>query len=192
MFSYIFYHPIARLMMVRRNVHLNPSDIEPGKHYLFAINHSGAPDFFVVFFGLPLSVTLKLVPYRFFIANRFFRNWLVRWMAMSYGGFPAKEHESIEWGLDAARHAISRNETVVIFPEGKVSRTDKQYPPRKGVGILAKEDNVAIIPVRVKWHRHQGYLRSYDVTVGKPFDAKDMSAEQIMDIVYDLEFDEQK
>lgn len=188
MLGYFFYHPLARWMMVSRSVQLDKSDIKPGKHYIFAINHSGAPDFFVVFFGLPLSVTLRLVPYRFFIANRFFKKPLVRWMALSYGGFPAKEHTQLKWGLDAAKHALNRNETLVIFPEGKVSKVDRKYPPKRGVAILAKMPNVLIIPTRVKWHRNNGYLRSYDVTVGKPIDANGLTADQIMNEVYDLEF----
>lgn len=188
LFSYIFYHPLTLLMTTRRTFLLQPSDIDPNKRYVFAINHSGAPDFFVVFFGLPLRITLKLVPYRFFIANRFFNNPIIRWLAMSYGGFPAKKHKTIEWGVPAAKHALKRDETVVIFPEGKVSKIDKAYPPKRGVEFLANEDDVVIVPARVKWHRGKGYINSYDLTVGRPFDGHGMKAVQIMDRIYDLKF----
>jgi len=188
LFSYVFYHPLAILMAKSRRILLDAKDIDPKKHYVFAINHSGAPDFFVVFFGLPLKITLKLVPYRFFIANRFFRKSVVRWLTMSYGGFPAKKHSAIEWGVPAAKHAMERGETVVIFPEGKVSKIDRVHPPKRGVEFLANENDVRIVPVRVKWHRDRGYINSYNLVIGKPFDGRGMKAIEIMDRIYSLKF----
>lgn len=187
LFHYAFYHPLAKFMMARCKFLLSENDIDPKKHYIFVANHSGAPDFFVVFFGLPFKITRLLVPYRFFIANRFFKKRSARWVLMSFGGFPAKKHRTLDWGVPAGERAMKRNETVVIFPEGKVAPIDRKYPPKRGIEFLAKNPNAMLIPVRVKWHRNKGLVKSYDLTVGKPFDAHNMTAAQIMDRVYDLE-----
>jgi len=187
-FHYPLYGTIARLMISRKNFLIQPEDIKAGKKYVFAVNHQGIPDFFVVFFGMPTYVHSRLTPYRFFIANRFFRNRFLRWILLSFGGFPAKKHRTLEWGLPAAEHAIRRGESVVIFPEGKVSLIDRVHTPKRGVEFLANEKNAMIIPVRVRWHRAQGYFNSYDLVVGKPFNGHGMKAVEIMDRVYSLKF----
>ncbi len=187
-FHFPLYGLIARAMMRKKKLLLRPKDIDLTKKYVFVVNHQGLPDFFVVFFGMPANIHHLIGPYRFFIANRFFRNSILRWILLSFGGFPAKKHSSLEWGISAAKHAMERGETVVIFPEGKVSLIDRAYPPKRGVEFLANEPDVMIIPTRVKWNRAKGYLNSYYLAVGRPFDGHGMKATQIMDHVYDLKF----
>ncbi len=190
-FSWIhlpLYGALAKTLVSKKNILIEPGDIEPDKKYLFAVNHQGIPDFFVVFFGLPFWIHRQLTPYRFFVSNPFFKNPVVRWMLMSFGGFPAKEHRKIDWGILAAERALQRNETVVIFPEGRVSLEERKYPAKRGVEILAKTPDIMIVPVRVKWYRSEKVFKSYYLAVGKPFDASQMTASQIMDRVYDLEF----
>ncbi len=190
-FSWIhfpLYGFIARRMMKSEKLMLNINDLNKNSHYVFTVNHQGAPDFFVVFFGMPGRIHRQIGPYRFFIANKFFKNPLTRWLALSFGGFPAKKHPKYQYGIAAAKHAMNCGESVVIFPEGKVSQVDRQHKPKQGVAILAKEPDTFIIPVRVKWHRDKGIFNSYDVAIGKPFNGSKMSAEEIMDKVYSLKF----
>ncbi len=182
------YGALARSMVAKRNIMLQPSDICSDKKYVFAVNHQGQPDFFVVFFGMPGELHRLLGPYRFFIANRFFINPFLGWMLRSFGGFPAKKHSKYNWGIPAAKQAMARGEAVVIFPEGKVSLVERRYAPLRGVEVLAQGPDVLIIPARVKWFRNPKVINGYKLAIGKPFDAHGMKANQIMDRVYSLKF----
>ena len=189
---YPLYWVLANLMKRSNRFLIKPEDVNLNHRYVFCLNHRGSPDFFVVFFGMPAWFHRKIAPYRFFIANRFFKNWFVRWQALSFGGFPAKEHPYLDYGLDAANRALDRGDPVVIFPEGRVGMVDREHKPKKGVAILAKRIDVRIVPVRVNWDRSKKLFRSYDVVVGKPFDGSKMNENQIMDVVYDLRFESKK
>jgi hypothetical protein len=55
-----------------------------------------------------------------------------------------------------------------------------------GVAALAREPNVMIIPAHIEWRR-RGWWHGFDVTVGKPFDGSEMTAQEILDQIYALQ-----
>jgi long-chain acyl-CoA synthetase len=74
-----------------------------------------------------------------------------------------------------AGEAMDRGYTVMIFPEGTRSRNGKLQPFRPGIGLLAKESRVPILPValiglgsygakQARWFR-SGQL---EVHIGEP------------------------
>lgn len=76
----------------------------------------------------------------------------------------------------------------MIFPEGGVSKVERERKVKTGIQILAQLSNVGLVPVRVRWDRRKGLWKSYSLVIGKPFSGKNMTAEQIMDVVYSLKF----
>jgi lysophospholipid acyltransferase (LPLAT)-like uncharacterized protein len=105
-----------------------------------------------------------------------------------YGCFRARYQIDTNSGLPFGLKLISQGSHLVIFPEGKVGKFDRAILPKTGVEVLANEPNVELIPARVKWNRKRGLWKSYSLAIGKPFSGKNMTAEQIMDVVYSLKF----
>lgn len=153
-------------------------------NYVLVANHRGMMDPFVIGYSLPL----KFRPWRFFVQNRFFKNWLLLPFLYVFGCFPARKEPGKKSGLEYGIELINRGQNLVIFPEGKISRFGEKILPKTGVEILAKIPNVAIIPARVNWNRKRLIFKSYSLSIGQPFIGKNMTAEQIMDVVYSLKF----
>lgn len=188
----LFTIPLARLLLWpilgTKSIRLKLSDLDSDFNYVIVANHSGVPDALVVCYSLSTKISIRLAPYRFFTKNVLFRNFLVRPIIILFGCFRARRELNKPSGLDYGISLINSSQTIVIFPEGKVSRLDRKILPRTGVETLAAIPNVKLIPARVKWNRKKGLWKSYSLSVGKPFGAKNMTADQIMDVVYDLKF----
>jgi 1-acyl-sn-glycerol-3-phosphate acyltransferase len=145
-------------------------------------------DAFYICYSMPFDIHRKLGPYRFFLANRFIDNAFMGRPLLAFGCFPAKRHERYPYGLRMAETLLGNSETVVIFPEGRISKIDREHVPRHGVEVLAKMPGVQLVPARVEWQRDKGFFKSYRLSIGRPFNGSELTAEQIMDKVYDLKF----
>lgn len=120
--------------------------------------------------------------------SRFFRFWPLRPWLFLHGCFPSHEYRNFGYGLGRAKQLLDQGRTVIIFPEGGVLKPGRHKPPKNGVAVLANQEKTLLIPVRVKWDRNKGLWKSYSLSIGKPFSGKNMTAEQIMDVVYSLKF----
>lgn len=182
------FNALLLVAVARRNIQLEVDDINQEYKYVIVSNHRGAPDPFVIGYGLGSRMTYKITPVRFFTQNRFFRNPLLIPFLHAYGCFPARHEVGKDSGLKFGIKLLRDDQTILIFPEGKVSRFDNAILPKTGVEHLADEQDVLLIPARVRWNRKRGLFKSYSLSVGKPFSGKNMTAEQIMDVVYSLKF----
>jgi 1-acyl-sn-glycerol-3-phosphate acyltransferase len=152
-------------------------------HYVMAANHQTYLDPWVVPGSIPFGYWIKMGLPRAFVANRFFGYFFVGNLLRSVGSFPAKEHPTDPYGLDYAFTVMERGQSIMIFPEGGLSKK-REKPARRGVMVLAQQPNVRIIPVHIEW-RHMDRLSTFDIGIGKPFDGSKMSAQEIMDRIYD-------
>ncbi len=78
---------------------------------------------------------------------------------------------------------MGRGQSIGIFPEGGLSK-NREKPARRGVMVLAQQPNVRIIPVHIEW-RGEGRFKTFDMGIGKPFDGSKMSAQEILDRIYE-------
>lgn len=158
--------------------------------YIMYSNHRWTLDPFLVCSNLQLAELFKLMPFRFFVKNRFYEgmNILLRPILMASGCFPAKWHSRLKYGLTTAEEYLYSNNTVVIFPEGKVSKTGLRLPARRGIEVLANIPDTELIPIKVHRERKILLYKSYSIVYGKPINGRNMTAEQIMDVVYSLKF----
>ena len=184
--------PLLKLLLLivgrRKKIEFQPDKIEGNKTYVIVANHSGILDPFVICYNLPILVNFKLTPWWSFTKNSFFKNPLLLPFLSLLGCFPARKIIGKKSGLEYGLDLIGQGQNLVIFPEGKISRFDEKILPRTGVEMLATQPEVRLIPARVKRIRRRWLLRSYSLSVGLPFDGKNMTAEQIMDVVYSLKF----
>lgn len=187
--SFPLFRLITSLLTKRKAIDLHYKHVQTNKTYVLASNHTGMPDPFIICYSIPILLSFKLTPYRFFITNRFFKGALGFYLR-AMGGFPSHEHPKLRFGLEVAGEALSKHQTVVIFPEGRIMKSSiQEVEPKRGVSVLAKEKDIMIIPARVHWNREKGIFKSYSLAVGKPFDGSKMSPQEIMDVVYSLKFE---
>ena len=101
------------------------------------------------------------------------------WPFFNYGGvFPVRRGHGDEEAFKTARAILDRGDIVVMYLEGGRSRTQDLGTPRPGVGKLARETGVPVVPVAIagsertrNWKR--GQFPKVSVRFGAPvrFDA---------------------
>src|SRR5215203_5952047 len=88
-------------------------------------------------------------PIYFVAKQELFRNPLIGWFLNCLGAFPVKRGASDEESVATSLALLERGEAVVIFPEGTRIRTGSLAPPRRGVGRLALQSGMPVVPIAV-------------------------------------------
>ena len=114
----------------------------PDGPVILAANHRSFLDPWVI------GVCLRR-PIYFVAKQELFKNRLVAWLLNSLGAFPVRRGESDAESVVTARALLERGEAVVIFPEGTRHRSGPLHPPRRGVGRLALESGVPVVPIAI-------------------------------------------
>jgi glycerol-3-phosphate dehydrogenase (NAD(P)+) len=109
---------------------------------LLAPNHRSFLDPFII------SICLGRPSY--FVAKQelFNRRWQA-WLLNSLGAFPIKRGESDEESMETTRLLLERGEPVMIFPEGTRIRKGSLGKPKRGVGRIALQTGVPVVPVAI-------------------------------------------
>lgn len=150
---------------------------------LIVSNHIAPYDSFM--FHLFFRIGSPLLPLRFMGVLKFsvpFLNFLsrigvVQVIYLLFGVFVIIQGEGVEKALVNARRILKQGGTVVIFPEGRMSRNGQIGEFKQGAAILAKETGVQVIPVSVKKTK-RAVRNLIHINVGKPFAIeKSMSTE---------------
>jgi glycerol-3-phosphate dehydrogenase (NAD(P)+) len=131
-----FFHLYFRLSRIGRE-HV-PED----GPLIFAANHRSFLDPFVI------GTLLRRPVYYVAKKELFMRRWQA-WLLNALGAFPVDRGASDEEMMATARTILARGDCVVIFPEGTRVRPGALGPPRRGVGRLALEAGVPVVPVAV-------------------------------------------
>ena len=100
---------------------------------------------------------------------------VVGWLFTKLGSFPVRRGESDREAIRYARELLSEGWIVGMFPEGTRQRDGGLGEAQAGVGLMALEPGVPVIPVRVRGHenilRGGRFRRPHiSVTVGPPVD----------------------
>jgi 1-acyl-sn-glycerol-3-phosphate acyltransferase len=109
---------------------------------LLAANHRSFIDPFMI------GALLRRPVY--YVAKReLFRRRSQAWFLNALGAFPIDRGRSDEDAVSTAREILGRGDCVVIFPEGTRVRPGPLGAPRRGVGRLALETGVPVVPIAV-------------------------------------------
>jgi 1-acyl-sn-glycerol-3-phosphate acyltransferase len=109
---------------------------------LLAPNHRSFLDPWVV------GICLRRPAY--FVAKReLFHNRLIGWFLNSLGAFPIRRGESDAEAMETARILLETGHALMIFPEGTRHRTGPLGKPKRGVGRLALQTGVPVVPIAV-------------------------------------------
>ncbi len=116
---------------------------------IVAANHRSFLDPFAIGAALPWRRPMNYVAK----IELFERRWQ-GWLLSRLGAFPIRRGESDEMSMQTARLAVERGGTVCIFPEGTRIRRGTLATPKRGVGRLALQTGVPVLPTAVYGSEH--------------------------------------
>jgi 1-acyl-sn-glycerol-3-phosphate acyltransferase len=131
-----FFHIYFRLSRIGRE------HIPAEGPVIIASNHRSFLDPFVI-------ATMARRP-MYYVAKRelFTRPWQA-WILNALGAFPVDRGNADTDMIDTAKAILARGDIVLIFPEGTRMRPGSLGRPKRGVGRLALESGVPVVPVAV-------------------------------------------
>jgi 1-acyl-sn-glycerol-3-phosphate acyltransferase len=116
---------------------------------IVAANHRSFLDPFTIGAALPWWRPMNYVAK----IELFERRWQ-GWLLSRLGAFPIRRGESDAMSMETARLAVERGGTVCIFPEGTRTRRGTLATPKRGVGRLALQTGVPVLPTAVYGSEH--------------------------------------
>jgi glycerol-3-phosphate dehydrogenase (NAD(P)+) len=131
-----FFHVYFRLSRIGRE------HIPAEGPVILAANHRSFLDPFVI-------AVMARRPIYYVAKKELFVNRPIAWLLGALGAFPIDRHGGDEGAMVTARRILERGEGVLIFPEGTRIRPGALGRPKRGVGRLALETGVPVVPIAV-------------------------------------------
>ncbi len=144
--------------------------------FILCPNHASYLDAFVVAASVPFDCGMKLffLGFRAYFSHPVIRN-LIRLMKV----IPVDPAAELVNAIQASGFVIRNKRNLCIFPEGQRSIDGNVKELKKGIGILAKELGVALVPVYIEgafkaWPRGQRFPKASAIKIvfGEPFSAE--------------------
>ena len=113
---------------------------------LIAANHLSFMDPFIVLAILPRKILHQLHAIGW---EPYFRTRFTRWIARVGHVIPVGPEMPLVTGLRTSAAVLRNGEALLIFPEGERSTEGHLLPFRKGIGVLASELGVPVVPLKI-------------------------------------------
>lgn len=117
--------------------------------YIIVANHIWKRDPYIIFAVLPYRIFTKLLPVRFFTANKYMSFWWQKIVLIPFGCFKAYSTEKELSGVKGAIRLSDIGQTLFIFPQGERVNTMKKISLKTGIAYLIKNRNYLILPVKI-------------------------------------------
>lgn len=156
----------------------------PVSNTIIASNHVSYRDFLAIPGSLSLGAMIRSQPMYFMTANQFLRPSLTGIFLRLNGGFKAYPHKDEVTGVQRSIDILKRS-ALVIFPEGGLPVDGKPREPKRGIVDIVSKTNAMVLPIYIDRGTDNGRYR-LKVIHGEVFNARGMSAEEIMAVIYQL------
>jgi 1-acyl-sn-glycerol-3-phosphate acyltransferase len=128
---------------------------------LFAANHLSNADPPLVAVSAPRTLY-------FFAKEELFKIPLLGWYIRNVNAFPVKRYEHDIGAFKRAQELLQSGQAVLLFPEGRRSRTGEIGSAKPGVGMLAYKAKVPVVPILIENSHRMGEFPRLKVTYGEP------------------------
>ncbi|MBF0494238.1 MAG: 1-acyl-sn-glycerol-3-phosphate acyltransferase [Candidatus Omnitrophica bacterium] len=140
---------------------------------ILCVNHGSFLDAFIVEASVPASLrkSLYFVGFKAYFEQPLIRN-IIKYIRV----IPIDSGTHFVQAMQATSYVLRNHKIVCIFPEGQRTIDGEVKEFKKGVGILAKELNIPLVPVLItgsyeSWPRTKPLPRPHPIkiTFGRPF-----------------------
>lgn len=128
---------------------------------LLAANHASNAD-------PPLVAACASRPLHFFAKEELFKVPVFGWLIRQLNAFPVKRYEHDVGAFKRAQQLLENGQAVLLFPEGRRSRTGEMGKAKPGVGMLAYKARVPVIPVSILNSNRLNRFKKLRVCFGQP------------------------
>ncbi|UCG78826.1 MAG: AMP-binding protein [Nitrospirota bacterium] len=118
----------------------------PQEPYILVANHASYLDGFLIGSAVPYKVFMKIF---FQGAQKYFQTPLMKGFARLAHVIPIDPDGYLAAAFSLSAYVLAENRSLMIFPEGGRSFDGGIMTFRKGIGILASECDVPIVPARI-------------------------------------------
>jgi 1-acyl-sn-glycerol-3-phosphate acyltransferase len=129
-------------LLLYRAAAIGSANVPPTGPVILAPNHFSQWDHFFAAVFIRRKV-------RFMAKSQLFSNPFIEWVFWHGGAFPVRRGQHDEEAFITAHAILDRGGCMLMYPEGGRSRSGGLGEPRPGVGRLALESGVAVIPVAI-------------------------------------------
>ncbi|KPJ67368.1 MAG: hypothetical protein AMJ43_03650 [Coxiella sp. DG_40] len=175
-----FISGISRLLLkfLWRLKTIDAEKLPTDKPFIYCANHNSYMDGFLVAAAAPSWLRNKL----FFLGIRgIFELPIIRSAIKAIKVIPIDPGAHLIDAMQAAAYVFRHGKTICIFPEGARSIDGKVKEFKRGIGILAKELNVDLVPIYIygsyeAWPRGQRIPRPRPIRVvfGQPYNITEL------------------
>ena len=113
---------------------------------IFYFNHIGVLDGLCVLRVLPKKIREKLV---IAVKSDIWLDYRKNWVQFLGGGFPFDKKEKIKASLETTGEFLDKGFSVLLAPEGTFSKNGELMEFKKGIGFMAVEMQVPVIPIKI-------------------------------------------
>ena len=137
--------PFLLLLVGGKLIIKGKENIDPSKTYIYAANHMSN-------FDIPILFSITSVSLHFIAKKELKKIPLFGWCITAMGMIYVDRKNKIKAveSMKSAGRLIKSGKNVIVFPEGKRSRSGKIEMFRKGPFVIANGSQIDIIPIAIK------------------------------------------
>ena len=118
------------------------------KPSILVCNHTSHFDTFTILRTLPFSLRRKVTVAA--AADYFFSNWFFSFLSrLILNAYPFSRTSNVKKSLEATGELLDNGYSILIYPEGTRTVTGHMNPFKVGIGLLASQMQVPLIPLRL-------------------------------------------